>query len=91
MIKYLFFFFLSVGIFANDKVEIYAINMDSQNNIVTASGEVAVVYKDYYISAKKAVYDRATGDLKLYENVRAFQKNKYFFFFLMECKWILPK
>lgn len=61
----------------SDKVEIFATTMTTQNDVVTASGDVAVVYKDYYLSAKKAIYDKKTGNLELFENVRANQKSGY--------------
>lgn len=58
---------------ANDKVEVYATSMVTKDNIVTADGEVVVIYKDYYLSAKKAVYDRNNGELELFGNIRANQ------------------
>ncbi|MDT8339518.1 MAG: LPS-assembly protein LptD, partial [Sulfurimonas sp.] len=58
---------------ANDKVEVYATSMVTKDNIVTADGEVVVIYKDYYLSAKKAVYDRNSGKLELFGNIRANQ------------------
>ncbi|MFT7004287.1 MAG: LPS-assembly protein [Sulfurimonas sp.] len=60
-----------------DKVEIYATTIESQNNIVTTSGEVTVVYKDYMLSAKKAIYDKNSGILELFDNIRAYQGKKY--------------
>ena len=53
------------------KVEVYATSMTTKDNVVTAKDDVVVVYKDYHLSAKKAVYDRNTGLLELFENVRA--------------------
>jgi len=53
------------------KVEVYATSMDTKDNVVTAKDDVVVVYKDYHLSAKKAIYDRNTGLLELFENVRA--------------------
>ena len=47
--------------------------MDTKDNIVTATGEVVVVYKDYHLSAKKAIYNRATGDLELFDKINATQ------------------
>ncbi|MBE0514304.1 LPS-assembly protein LptD [Sulfurimonas sp.] len=58
---------------ANDKVEVYATSMVTKDNIVTADGEVVVIYKDYYLSAKKALYDRNSGELELFGNIRANQ------------------
>nr|WP_321267731.1 LPS assembly protein LptD [uncultured Sulfurimonas sp.] len=64
-------------LYASDKVEIYATAMNSKDDIVEASGEVTVVYKDYYLSAKEAIYDRKSGELELFKNIRATQGNKY--------------
>ncbi len=55
----------------SDKVEIYASTMDSKGDIVEASGGVTVVYEDYFISAKRAIYNRETGELELFDNIRA--------------------
>ena len=51
--------------------------MDSKENIVYAHGEVNVIYKDYFISAKEAKYDRVSGDLELFENIRVTQGKNY--------------
>ena len=65
--------------FENDanKVEIYATHLDSENEIVRATDDVVVLYKDYYLSAKDAVYDKKSGNLELFGNVRAIQGDKY--------------
>jgi LPS-assembly protein len=55
----------------SEKVEVYANTMDSHGSIVEANGEVIVVYKDYFLSANRARYDRTTGELELFDNVRA--------------------
>ncbi len=73
---YKFFLFLIIlGSFLNadDKVEVYATSMDTKNNIVEANGEVVVIYQDYHLSAQKALYDRNSGDLELFGNIRATQ------------------
>jgi len=70
-------FVVIASIYADDKVEIYATKMDSQDQVVKASGEVVVVYKDYVLSAEKAVYNKSTGDLELFDNIRATQGMDY--------------
>lgn len=67
------FFTHVIGENINDKVEVYATKMDTKDNIVTADGEVVVIYKDYQLSAKSARYDRNSGDLELFGNIRASQ------------------
>ncbi len=69
-----FFYTLS---FSQDKVEIFATNINSVDEILYAEGEVNVVYKDNYLSAKKARYDKKSGILELFENIRATQGNTY--------------
>jgi len=75
----LFFLFLifTSYLFANDKVEVYATKMNTIRNIVYASGEVNVIYQDYFISAEEAKYNRDTGDLELFENIRVTQGENY--------------
>ncbi len=78
MLKYLVFLVLySSFVFGSDKVEIFATKMDSAGNIVYAYGEVNVIYKDYFISAEEAKYDRDTGDLELFKNIRVTQGESY--------------
>jgi len=60
-----------------DKIEIYSTKMSSKDNVIEATGEVTVVYKDYFLSADKAIYDKNTSDLELFGNIRANQANKY--------------
>ncbi len=72
----LFLFFLTLSLQAQDKVEIYASTMQTQNNIVTANDGVTVIYKDYFLTAKKAKYDRTSGELELFDNVTVNNKGK---------------
>ncbi|HEY9204056.1 MAG TPA: LPS-assembly protein LptD, partial [Sulfurimonas sp.] len=72
MLKLLLFLtIIAVSVIADDKVEVYATSMDTKDNIVTADGEVVVIYQDYQLSAKKAIYDRNNGELELFGNIRA--------------------
>ena len=71
------FIILTSLLYATEKVEIYASKMESKDNIVKASGEVTVVYKDYFLSAKRAVYDKNSGELELFGNIRANQGKDY--------------
>ncbi|WP_324172271.1 LPS-assembly protein LptD [Sulfurimonas sp.] len=68
---------LTTYLLADSKVEIYATTMESSKNVVNASGGVTVVYKDYFLSADRAIYNRNTGELELFENVRANQGKDY--------------
>jgi len=74
---FLLLLLLSSIVFSSEKVEIFATNIKLINQMVHAEGEVNVVYKDYYISAKKAQYNKENGVLELYENIRVTQGNSY--------------
>jgi LPS-assembly protein len=73
----IFFIFLNSFLLASDKIVIYATNMVSKDAKVEASGEVVVVYKDYYLSADKATYDKNSGELELFDNIRINQGKHY--------------
>jgi len=60
-----------------DKVEIYAYNVITHDNTIEADGGVTVIYKDYFLTAQKAYYDKKTGDLELFDNIRANHAGKY--------------
>lgn len=78
MLKLLLLFFLFfVTLYGADKVEIYASSLDSKGDIVEASGGITLVYKDYMLSADEAIYNRASGDLELFDNIRLNQGNSY--------------
>jgi LPS-assembly protein len=72
----LLLFFASL-LYAGDKVEIYASKLTSHNEIINAAGGVSVIYKDYVITANRARYDKKTGELELFENIRANSAGKY--------------
>ena len=73
---YIFSIFITVA-FADDKVEIYANSLTSHNDIVEISGGVSVVYKEYLLTAQKAIYNKKTGDLELIDNIRVNFKEHY--------------
>lgn len=59
---------------ADDRaVEVYATSMSTQGDIVKADGEVVVIYQDYFLSAKRAIYNKESGELELFENISATQ------------------
>jgi LPS-assembly protein len=75
----LFFFFCVLFAFGHgsDKVEIYSSSIESQGDIVVVKGEVSVVYKDHFLHANSARYDKASGELELFGNIRANQGSDY--------------
>ena len=79
MRKLLFLLFLTFTyLLASDKVEIYASKLTSSDKgIINASGGVSVLYKDYVITANRARYDKRTGALELFKNIRVNYAGKY--------------
>ena len=77
MLKYFLLLSLLTALYAGDKVEIYASKLASQNGIINATGGVTVIYKDYIITANRAHYDKKTGELELFDNIRANSAGKY--------------
>jgi len=78
MLKYfLFLLLLSISLNAEDKVEIYASSLDSQKDMVEASGGVTVMYKEYFLTADRALYNRKSGDLELFSNIRLNHQESY--------------
>ena len=75
------FFFLLLStvylLYATSKVEIYATSMDSHDDKVKAYNGVTVIYKDYFLTADEAKYDRKSGILELFGNVRATKGKNY--------------
>jgi LPS-assembly protein len=61
----------------NEKVEIYASKLTSHGDIVNAGGGVSVIYKEYVLTAQRALYNKKTGILELFENIRANYQGKY--------------
>ena len=51
--------------------------MDTKDNLVKAYGDVTVIYKDYFLTAKSAIYDRKSGELELFDNIRATKGSDY--------------
>jgi LPS-assembly protein len=78
MFKLLFLLILiNISIYAKDKVEIYAGSIESKDNIVNASGGVTVIYKDYILNSKSAIYNKKSEELDLFGNVRAVRGTDY--------------
>ncbi len=75
LLLFLIFFLSCVN--ADDKVVIYATKLSSKNGMIEASGGVSVSYKDYLLTAKRATYNRKTGDLELFDNIRVDDKGRY--------------
>jgi LPS-assembly protein len=79
MLKLFLFFFIisSYVIYASDKVEIYADQIDSHDDIIIATGGISVVYQHYLLSANRAKYNKKTGDLELFDNIKVTHDTYY--------------
>ena len=78
MLKFFTLFFIVTSfLYAIDRVEIYATTIESKDNIIKADGEVIVIYKDYFLTAKSAIYDKNSGELELFGNIHANQGDNY--------------
>ncbi len=78
MLRLFFILLLSIiYLSAEDKVEIYASKLSSHNEIINVSGGVSIMYRDYIITADRAIYNKKTGDLELFGNIRANHAGRY--------------
>lgn len=59
--------------FGNELVEMYATKVDVKDNLLVADGEVVIMHKEYFLTSKSAIYDKVTGELELFGNIRATQ------------------
>jgi len=80
MRKFFLLLLIFVGVtslLAKDKVEIYASKLTSHGSVIDAGGGVSVIYKDYILTAQRAHYDKTTGILELFDDIRANYQGKY--------------
>ncbi|MFA6684861.1 MAG: LPS export ABC transporter periplasmic protein LptC, partial [Arcobacteraceae bacterium] len=59
-----------------EQFQVVAKNIDYENDIVTATGDVIMFSPTYYITAQKAVYNKAKNQVSLYDNVSIMKDNK---------------
>lgn len=74
----------AISVFANkinshDKFTILARDITTRDNAVIATGDVVIFSKTYYITATKASYDKATGDLRFSDDVNILKNNQEHF------------
>ena len=68
--------FLTI-LYGDDKVEIFAGSIKTNKDKVTISGDVVVVYKEFILTAKRALYDKKSAVLELFDNVKVVSDKKY--------------
>ena len=59
----------------NEKFQLISKNINTENNIVTASGNVVIFSPTYYISASKVIYDKEKESFELFDNVLILKDN----------------
>lgn len=59
-----------------EQFQVVAKNIEYENDIVTATGDVIMFSPTYYITAQKAVYNKAKNQVSLYDNVNIMKDNK---------------
>lgn len=73
--------FLSIftffSLYAEDRVKIYASFLQTKGNIIRANDGITVIYDEYIITAKRARYNKESGDLELFENIRVNKGDNY--------------
>lgn len=59
----------------NEKFQLVAKNVNSVENIVTASGNVVIYSPTYYLSANKVIYNKENETFELFDNVLVIKDN----------------
>lgn len=58
-----------------EKFQVIANNVDSENNIIIAKGNVVIFSPTYYITAQKIIYDKNKGTFELFDDVLILKDN----------------
>lgn len=61
--------------FNSEKFQLLAENIDSDNNIITAVGNVVIFSPSYYLSAGKIIYNKEKETFELFDNVLILKDN----------------
>lgn len=69
-------FALSKETLRDQNVQILAENLEVENNIVSASGEVVVFSINHYITARKLIYNKNNATLELFGDVNIVKNNE---------------
>jgi len=58
-----------------EKYQIFANKLDTKDNIVTATGDVVIFSKSYYMTAQKVIYNRKNETFELFDEVVILKDN----------------
>lgn len=78
---FIFTICMAVSMFAkhsikDENIQILAEKLDVKNDIINASGKVIVYSPEYYITAKRLVYDKLNAKLELFGDVNIVKNNE---------------
>jgi len=59
----------------NEKYQIYANKLETKNNITTATGDVVIFSKTYYMTAQKVIYNKDKETFELFNDVVILKDN----------------
>jgi len=59
----------------NEKFQLLSKNIDTHNDIITATGDVVVFSPTYYLSASKIIYNKTEETFELFDNVLILKDN----------------
>ncbi len=60
----------------DDKFQMVANKVDSQNNLITAYGDVVIFSSNYYASAQKVIYNKKNETFEFFDDVLIIKDNK---------------
>jgi len=58
-----------------EKYQFFANNLETKNNIITASGDVVIISKSYYMTAQRVIYDKENETFELFDQVVVLKDN----------------
>ncbi|MCD4759042.1 MAG: LPS-assembly protein LptD [Arcobacteraceae bacterium] len=78
-IYYILLLYISVNAaeFTDENLQIIAKNLNTKDNIITATGDVVVFSQSYYITSKKLIYDKTAATIELFEDVNLIKNNQH--------------
>ncbi|MEA3523920.1 MAG: LPS-assembly protein LptD [Campylobacterota bacterium] len=62
---------------SKSNIEMYAARLDSNETHISAKGDVVIIYKEHYLSASEAIFNRKDKQLELFGNITAMQGSIY--------------
>ncbi len=70
------FSFLYAAEFTDENIQIVSKNVNTKENIITATGDVVMFSSNYYITSQKLIYDKTNGTVELFDDVNLVKNNE---------------